>query len=139
MIEQIRQATHIFKQTKMAWLSISGGMLIVLGSWLPWFSLFAGLQPYHGVDVVNGRLLLGGGVFSITAGVWLWRHSGVRLRWSIGLWGFLLLAFAAWSLLQLLFIYRQLDTDPLMVVGLGPGLFVVIGGASLIFATLFVE
>ena len=53
--------------------------------------------------------------------------------------GFALLAFASWSLFQLLIIYRELSADPMMVARPGPGLIVVIVGSLLIFATLFVN
>jgi hypothetical protein len=123
----------------IAWIAISGGLIVILGTWLSWFSLFAGLQPYRGVDVLNGRLLTGGGGLSILAGVWYLRRDSLRLRWVIGLLGFTLLAFASWSLFQLLIIYRQLSADPMMVAKLGPGLIVVVAGSLLIFATLFLN
>ena len=118
--------------------AISGGALVIVGAWLSWFSLFAGLQPYRGVDVLNGRLLAGCGALSVLAGVaFLWRSSS-RLRWGIGLLGFGLLAFASWTLVQLVMImYRQLYTDPMLLPKLGPGLIVVVIGALLIFGTLF--
>ncbi|HKR85863.1 MAG TPA: hypothetical protein VJS37_17020 [Terriglobales bacterium] len=117
--------------------AISGGALVVLGAWLSWFSLFAGLQPYRGVDVLNGRLLAGCGALSVLAGVaFLWRSSS-RLRWGIGLLGFTLLAFASWTLVQLVIMYRQLYTDPMLVPRLGPGLIVIVAGALLVFGTLF--
>src|SRR5215467_3107082 len=116
--------------------AISGGALVIVGAWLSWFSLFAGLQPYRGMDVLNGRLLAGCGALSVLAGVaFLWRSSS-RLRWGIGLLGFALLAFASWSLVQLVIMYRQLSTDPMILPKLGPGLIVIVVGASLVFGTL---
>jgi hypothetical protein len=124
---------------RIAWVAVGGGATVILGAWLSWFSLFAGLQPYRGVDVLNGRLLVAGGVLSVLAGIGFRLRRGVRLRWGIGLLGFVLLAFASWSVLQLQVIYRQLATDPLVVARLGPGLIVVVAGAVLIFATLFLR
>jgi len=145
-MEQIRSPTYAgwlrsrpLNQTLIAWLAIGGGVIVILGTWLSWFSLFAGLKPYRGVDVLNGRLLTGGAVFSILAGVWFFRRGGLPLRWGIGLLGFALLAFASWSLFQLLVMYRQLSADPMMVAKLGPGLMVVVVGSLLIFATLFLS
>lgn len=126
-------------KTLIAWAAISGGIIVIVGTWLPWFSLFAGLQPYRGVDVLNGRLLMGGGVFSILSGVWFLRHGGLRLRWGIGLLGFAMLAFASWSLFQLLILYRQLSADPMMVAKLGPGLIFITVGSLLVFATFFLN
>jgi hypothetical protein len=135
-----RKLRHKPKTKRLiAWVAISGGLIVILGTWLSWFSLFAGLQPYRGVDVLNGRLLSAGGGLSILAGVWFLRHGGSRLRWGIGLLGFVLLAFASWSFFQLLILYRQLSADPMMVAKLGPGLIVVVVGSLLIFATLFLN
>lgn len=123
----------------IAGAAMSGGLFVVLGTWLSWFSLFAGLQSYRGIDVFNGRLLTVGGGFSILAGALYLRRGAFGVRWGIGLLGFALLAFASWSLFQLLIIYRRLSADPMMVAKLGPGLIVVIIGALLIFATLYLN
>jgi hypothetical protein len=116
-----------------------GGAVIIVGTLLTWFSLFAGLQPYRGVDVLNGRLLLSGGLLSLVASGSFLLRGRLWLRWGIGFLGFVLLAFASWSLFQLLILYRQLSTDPMMVAKLGPGHFVVLAGALLIFATFFLN
>jgi hypothetical protein len=124
-------------QSCIAGGAVVGGVIIVAGTWLSWFSLFAGLQPYRGIDVLNGRLLACGGLLSILAGIGLFRRYSLRLRWGIGLLGFALLAFASWSLLQLLVTYRQLSADLFVFVRMGPGLEVVVAGALIIFATMF--
>lgn len=124
-------------QACIAAAAIGGGALVILGAWLSWFSLFAGLHPYRGIEVLNGRLLAGFGALSVFAGIWFCWRSSSRLRWGIGLLGFALLAFASWSSVQLVILYRQLSTDPMMLPRLGPGLIVVVVGALLIFGTLF--
>ncbi|HEY6245101.1 MAG TPA: hypothetical protein VIX17_14200 [Pyrinomonadaceae bacterium] len=146
MMEQILPGEHAwilrFKlapKTLIAWAAISGGIIVLVGNWLPWFSLFAGLQPYRGVDLLNGRLLTGGGALSILAGFCFLRRGSARLRWGIGLLGFALLAFASWSLFQLLILYRQLSADPMLVAKLGPGLIFITVGSFLVFATLFLN
>ena len=116
-----------------------GGVVIIVGTLLTWFSLFAGLQPYRGVDVLNGRLLLAGGLLGLVAGGSFLLRAKLWLRWGIGFLGFGLLAFAGWSLFQLLVLYRELSADPMMVAKLGPGHFVVLGGALLVFATFFLN
>ena len=117
--------------------AIFGGAIVVAGAFLSWFSLFAGLQPYRGVDVWNGRLLAGCGALSMWAGVGFWWRNSRSLRWGIGLLGFALLVFASWSLVQLMILYRELSLDPMMLPKPGPGLLVVVSGALLIFGTLF--
>jgi len=118
-------------------VAIGGGAIVILGAWLSWFSLFGGLQLYRGVDVLNGRLLAAGGGLSVLAGVWFSLRGSPKLRWGIGLLGFALLAFASWSALQLRVIYRVLAADPFIVARVGPGLVVVVIGALVIFASLF--
>jgi hypothetical protein len=134
-----RLRVKLATKTLVACAAISGGIIVLLGTWFPWFSLFAGLQPYRGVDLLNGRLLMGGGALSILAGFCFLRRGGARLRWGIGLLGFALLAFASWSLFQLLILYRQLSADPMLVAKPGPGLFLIIVGSLLVFATLFLN
>ena len=119
--------------------AIGGGVLVLVGVALPWFTLFAGLQSYSGVVGGNGYLLLGGGMLSLVSGAWFLQSGTLTLRWSIGLLGFALLTFASWLLLHLMATYRQLAADPLLVAALGPGLFVVVAGALVIFATLFLR
>lgn len=132
-----RMGSRSLSQECIAGAAISGGTTVVAGAFLSWFSLFAGLQPYRGVDVLNGRLLAGCGALSVLAGVLFFWRSTPRLRWAIGLLGFGLLALASWSLVQLLILYRQLSADPMMLPRLGPGLILILGGALIIFSTLF--
>jgi len=146
MMEEIRGMTTPRKvrrisltQACIAWSAIGGGVIVILGACLPWFSLFAGLQPYRGVDVLNGRLLTGGGILSLLAGAWFFRRGDHSLRWGIGLLGFVMLAFASWSVVQLFILYRELAADPMLVAKPGPGLIVVTVGALLVFATLFLS
>jgi len=94
---------------------------------------------YRGVDVLNGRLLTAGGIGSALAGLLLLRSANKRLRWGIGLLGFAMLAFASWSLFQLLILYRELSEDPMMVATLGPGLMVTAAGSLIVFSTLFLD
>src|SRR5215813_12157311 len=110
------------RQTFIGSAAITGGLIVILGTRLSWFSLFAGLQPYRGVDVLNGQLLAAGGLMSVLAGIWFLNRSGQRLRLGIGLLGFAMLAFASWSVLQLLILYRKLAADPMMLARPGPGL-----------------
>ncbi len=117
--------------------AIVGGTLVITGALLPWLTLLAGLRSYTGTAGLNGRLLLAGGAIATVAGLWFLVAGGRVLRWGIGLFGFSLLAGATWLMLRLLATYQELTADPFAVAALGPGLFVALGGAALIFVTLF--
>jgi hypothetical protein len=122
----------------IALAAVGGGGSVIVGAWLPWLTLDAGLRSLAGVDGPNGRLLAAGGVLSMLGGAWYLARGGGRMRWAIGLLGFALLAGASWLALQLLATYRELAAaDPFAFPELGRGLFVALVGSLLVFATLF--
>jgi len=123
----------------IALLAIGGGTVMMVGTLLPWVSLFAGLQTYSGIAAWNGRLLFAGGALSVVAGIGFFFLDDIKLRWGLGLFGFVLLAFASWLLLQLLKTVGQLSPDTMTFARIGPGLFAVTIGAVSVFATLFVN
>jgi hypothetical protein len=116
--------------------AIGSSALVMAGALLPWLSVYAGLKAYAGVAGLNGRLLLGAGAIGLLAGVAYLFTSRLTLRWAVGLWGFGLLAFAGWLVVQLLVTYQRLAADPLFLARLGPGLFVASIGAAALAATL---
>ena len=116
-------------------LGAAGGALVVAGTVLPWFTLFAGLQPYRGILGPYGKLLLGGGLVAAAAGAVLLVSGGLVLRRAVGVLGLAMAAFAAWLMVGLLDTYRTLQENPMLVAQLGPGLFVAALGAAVVAAS----
>ncbi len=114
-----------------------GGTLIIVGTVLPWFSLYAGLHPLRGIMGLNGRLLLAGGAVAAIIGTVLLFRDLRPLRLLLGGLGIGLALFAGWILLGVPATYRTLQENPMLVAQIGPGLFVallgtlVVGGALL--------
>ena len=130
-----RSAVAVPSSVAVAGLALAGAALIVAGVALPWFSLFAGLQPVSAVGTLNGTILLGSavvagalGIVSIVADRAIWR----RLLTAVGIG---LTAFSAYLAVQLMSTFRDVSADPLMVAQLGPGLGLVIIGALSVLAT----
>lgn len=122
----------------VAGLGAAGGALVLIGSLLPWISLYAGLQTIAGTDGLNGRILAGlGAAAALLAATHLVRGDQAT-RWLLGIAGFAILALGGWLGIQLLQTGTVLAADPLLVSRLEPGLAVSLVGGSLLLATLFV-
>lgn len=117
--------------------AVAGGVIVAVGAVLPWMSLFAGLHPYSGITGLYGRLTFAGGVLSVIGGVALLARPDPRLRRVIGGLGLALALFAAWVLLGLHQITRQVSQHPFLLPRTEPGLFFVIAGALVMAALLF--
>ena len=115
-------------------LGVAGGAMVALGTVLPWFTLFAGLQPYRGILGLYGKVLLGGGLIAALAGAVLLVSGGLVLRRAVGVLGLGMAGFALWLMVGLFDTYRTLQANPMLVAQLGPGLFVAALGAALVAA-----
>lgn len=115
-------------------IGIAGGTLVIVGSWLPWFTLYAGLHPLRGITGLNGQLLAAGGLLAAVASVMLLTKPRRSLHWLLGSLGLCLTLFTAWILAGVPATYRAMQENPLLVAQLGPGLWVVLGGTLLIAA-----
>lgn len=115
-------------------IGIAGGTLVVVGSWLPWFTLYAGLHPLRGITGLNGKLLAASGLLAAFVGLLLLMKPRRALHWLLGSLGLCLTLFTAWILAGVPATYRAMQENPLLVAQLGPGLWVVLGGTLLIAA-----
>ena len=49
-------------------LAVAGGGIVIVGTWLPWMSYFAGIVQLRGLIGLNGRLLLVAGMLGVVSG-----------------------------------------------------------------------
>lgn len=112
--------------------AIGGGATIVVGTLLPWLTLFAGLHSYRGFIGWNGRLMMAGGVLCLLAGLGLLLRNRPWVRRGIATLGLCVLVAAGWLIVQQQAMLRSLLSDqPMTVPSAGPGLYVVAAGALL--------
>jgi len=57
------------QERRVASAAVAGGVLMAIGAFLPWLTLYAGLHPLRGVIGLNGRVLAAGGAVCLVAGV----------------------------------------------------------------------
>jgi hypothetical protein len=111
--------------------ALGGGALVMLGAWLPWLTLFAGLRRYGGLIGLHGRILFAGGALAIVAGIGALRTRRVWIHWGTSLLGLALVGFTWWLLVGLVGTLRH-GLGDLLVPRAGPGLFVALLGAALV-------
>jgi hypothetical protein len=110
-----------------------GGVLVMLGAWLPWLTLFAGLQRYSGLIGIHGQLLFAGGALAMAGSLAMLRTSHRWVRWATLLLGAVLLGFDAWLLTGLTATLHR-GVSAMLVPRAGPGLFVSSLGIALVIA-----
>jgi hypothetical protein len=122
------------RDPRVGFIAAGGGVIVAVGTMLPWMSLFAGLQPYRGIAGLYGRVMFAGGVLAVVGGVAILVRPDPRVRFAIGGLGVILALFAAWVLWGLRSTTHTLERHPLLLARQGPGLFVVLAGAFLVAA-----
>jgi hypothetical protein len=103
--------------------ALFGGSLVMLGAWLPWLTLFAGLQRYGGLIGIYGRVLFVGGALVVVATLAALLRRRTWIRQVTALLGLALLAFNGWLLMGLLGTLHH-GVSAMLVPRVGPGLFV---------------
>jgi hypothetical protein len=135
-----RRSAHIPPQFILVML---GGGAIALGSWMPWMSYFAGLQPLRGVIGVNGRLLFAAGVVALIAGgVAAWndeRRVRTVARRASGILGVAVAAAAIWLLVGVGELTRIRASNAMLAPRPGFGLVVVLIGGCVLAAAASVR
>ena len=110
--------------------TLAGGALVMLGAWLPWLTLYAGLQRYGGLVGSHGRVLFAGGALAVAAGLAMRRRGARWLPPATVLLGLVLLAFDLWLLDGLAETLHGVGA--MLVPRAGPGLFVACLGIGLV-------
>ena len=111
--------------------TLAGGALVMLGAWLPWLTLYAGLERYGGLIGLHGRILFAGGLVAILGSLAVLATRHRLLRSGTALLGLTLFGFTCWLLAGLGGTLRH-GVSAMLVPRAGPGLFVSLAGAALI-------
>jgi hypothetical protein len=124
--------------TLAAMLALAGGATVIVGSWLPWMSYFAGLVPLRGLIGINGRLFLAAGIFGIVLGsAAIWSREPRLRRIARPVSGFIgvgVAAAAVWLLIGVHELTRVHMSNAMLVPRAGIGLFVVLVGGCILAA-----
>jgi len=114
--------------------ALAGGALVMLGAWLPWLTLFAGLQRYGGLIGPYGRVLFAGGALAVLGAIAGLRMLATGRRWvrrATMFLGLVLLGFEGWLLIGLAETLHH-GVGAMLVPRAGPGLFVSSLGIALV-------
>lgn len=101
------------------------------GAVTPWLTLYAGLYGYRGTTGLYGWLVLAAGGLAFSAGLAASRFGRLWLAAASAAFGGVLLVFDGWLFAGLLSILHR-RAAVMLVPRAGPGLFLLLGGATLI-------
>lgn len=122
------------RRTSTPLIATAAGGLLLVGTYLPWVRLYAGLRELDGTTGAYGTTLLWLGGALLLVAVAAWRRPADRWRWATGLLGAAALYPSARAALGTRAIG---DLDALLVAQPGPGPWVVLAGALIAFGALF--
>jgi hypothetical protein len=118
--------------------AVLGGGLVMAGALLPWLTLFAGLHPYPGIMGLWGKLLFAAGAATAAAGAACVLTSHRFAPAVCGVMGPALVAASVFLVVRQQAAYRELvASHPMMVPGMGPGLYVALAGAAVATVVMF--
>jgi hypothetical protein len=131
-----RPALRSWRTAASAAATVGGG-IAVAGCFLPWVTVFAGLEGFPGMRGSNGKVLAAAGILIAAAGLWHLLGGRAWSRWIAGLLGAGVAGYAGYLLLQLQATMKSLGGDSMMLLRGGPGLWVVAAGGLIAFGTMF--
>ena len=122
-------------------LQLAGGTLMVTGALLPWLTLLAGLQAYRGILGWNGRGVLAAGVVVALGGAAsIVGRAGLLVRRGVSLLAAVVAGSGVVLVGRLIQTWHDLVArDAMMVARPGVGLPVVVVGAVVAAAAIFVD
>ena len=110
---------------------IVGGVTVVVGTLLPWMTLFGGLHAYRGIIGLYGRLIAGAGLVAITLGCVLAAREHPLLRVTAATLGLAIFSFSTILIRNMMSIVGSHRGDLMMIAAPGSGLYVCLAGAGL--------
>jgi hypothetical protein len=122
----IHTRRDFFARTRMLPSAIIlGGILISIGTFLPWFSFFGGLHTI--TTMLFGSILM--------------KNTSSTFRWILVLLALVTVLFTSWILYGLMQMTSTMSSDPMSLMQPGHGLHVILGGGilTLVTALLFLK
>jgi hypothetical protein len=110
---------------------ILGGMTVVVGTLLPWMTLFGGLHTYRGIIGLYGRLIAAAGVLAIALGFVLTAKENPLVRAAAAILGVAIFSFSTVLIRNMMSIVGKHRGDAMMIAAPGHGLYVCLVGAAL--------
>jgi hypothetical protein len=127
----MRNRMKVKGRSVTAAIVIIGGMTVVVGTLLPWMTLFGGLHTYRGVIGLYGRLIATGGVLAIALGSYLGARDNQVVRAAAAILGVTIFCFSTILIRNMMSIVGNHRGDPMMIAAPGWGLYVCLIGAAL--------
>ena len=106
-------------------------MTVVVGTLLPWMTLFGGLHSYRGIIGLYGRLIATGGVLAIALGIFLGAKDNQLVSLAAAILGITIFGFSTILIRNMMSIVGNHRGDPMMIAAPGWGLYVCLIGAAL--------
>lgn len=121
------------------WMVFVGGLLVCVGTTLPWMSFFAGLHSLSGLVGLYGRILFASGALVVLFGTTMLLRRSPWISLAIGALGVAQTLFVVWLFIGLRTTLQALGMHAMLLARPGPGLFVALAGAMLVSAIMLLS